>query len=143
MAAQVETAITTLAPPVPMAQRQAVRLGGVQGVSPEAARLLTLALRSEFRQAGIPVVETVKDSLVLAGKIERSDLGAEGEEVRIAWTLAQPDGEQVGTVNQTNRLPKGQLEGRWPSIVGAVAAGAVDGLLDIIEAVEATRRKGG
>lgn len=143
IAAQVDTAITTLAPPVPMAQRQTVRLAGVQGVPQEAARLLTVALRREFRQAGIPVVEGAKDSLVLAGRVERTDLGPEGEEVRIAWTLAQPDGEEVGTVNQTNRMPKGQLDGRWPSIVGAVAAGAVDGLLDIIEAVEATRRKGG
>jgi len=143
LAAQVDGAIATLAPPVPAAQRQSVRLAGVQGIPPEAARLLTQALRSEFRQAGVPVLESGKDSLVLAGRVERTDLGAGGEEVRIAWTLTQSDGEEVGTVNQTNRLPKGQMEGRWPSIAAAVAAGAVDGLLDIIEAVEATRRKGG
>lgn len=143
LAQQVDAAIANLAPAIPTAVRQSVRLGAVEGVAPEAARLLSVAMRAELKRVGVPVVESGNDSLILRGKIQRTDLGADGEEVQIAWTLAQPDGEEVGTVGQSNRLPRGQLDGRWPAIVGVVAAGAVDGLLDIVEAVEAQRRRGG
>lgn len=140
LASQVEAAMATLQPAMPAAVRQTVRLGAVAGVSPEAARFLGIALQAELKRAGVPVVETDPEALLLSGNVKRTDVGGGNEEIEIAWVVAQPSGEEIGTIGQRNRVPKGQIDGRWPAVAGAVAAGAVDGILDIVEAVEAARR---
>jgi hypothetical protein len=139
LTAQVDVAMTQLARPAAVERRQAVRLGPVDGVDPEAARLLGLALTAELRRVGVPVAEAA-DALVLSGKVNRTDVGGGAEEVEIAWTVAQPDGEEVGTIGQSNRLPKGQIDGRWAAVAGVVAAGVADGILDIVDAVAASRK---
>lgn len=140
LAGQVEAAMATLQPAMPGAVRQTVRLGPVAGVSPEAARYLGIALQAELKRAGVPVVEADPGALLLSGNVKRTDVGGGAEEIEIAWVVAQPSGEEIGTIGQRNRLPKGQIDGRWPAVASAVAAGAVDGILDIVEAVEAARK---
>jgi hypothetical protein len=140
LASQVETAMAALTPALPAATRQAVRFGPVAGVGPEAARFLGMALQAELKRAGIPVVEAGPEALLLNGNVKRTDIGDGSEEIEINWTVAQPSGEEIGTIGQRNRLPKGQIDGRWPAVAGVVAIGAADGILDIVEAVEAARK---
>jgi hypothetical protein len=140
LARQVETAVAGIGRPAPAERRLAVRLGPVDGVSAEAARLLGLALQAELRRAGVPVVLAGADALVLTGRVNRTDVGGGAEEIEIAWTVAQPDGGEIGTIGQSNRLPKGQIDSRWAAVAGAVATGLADGILDIVEAVEASRK---
>jgi len=140
LAGQVESAMAALTPAMPGAVRQAVRLGPVAGVSPEAARYLSTALQAELKRAGVPVVESGPEALLLSGNVKRTDVDGGNEEIEIAWTVAQPSGEEIGTIGQRNRLPKGQIDGRWPAVAGIIAVGASDGILDIVEAVEAARK---
>jgi len=142
IAGQVDAAAAEITPAAPAGQRASIRLTRVEGVSADADRLLGIALKAELRRVGIAVAER-DDSLVLKGRIDRKDLGAEGEEVKIAWTVEQPNGQEIATIGQNNRLPRGAIDNRWPAIVGAVAAGAVDGIKDIVEAVETARARGG
>ena len=122
----------------PGRQRQGVRLLAVEGLPAEADRVLRLAMKAELRRLGIPVVEEGEDALALRGKVSRSAAGAE-EELAIAWTVATPAGEDIASVNQQNRLPKGQIDGRWASIAGAVAAGAVEDIAGVVQAWETQR----
>lgn len=69
----------------------------------------------------------------LKGKVTLTDAGAQ-QQVDIAWVVTDAEGGTLGTVSQRNRVPTGQLDGKWGDVAYAVAMSAADGLMQVLQA---------
>lgn len=117
---------------------QSVAIWPVDGAPGDGRLSLTRALTAALRVRGIAVAEIGDaDSFVILGGIEVTATDG-GELVDIRWSLLRPDGREVGTVNQSNVVSSGTLDGPWGEIAYAVADGAAEGLLALLRTPEAT-----
>jgi hypothetical protein len=71
------------------------------------------------------------DSLLLLGSVRTSDR-AEGELVRIHWSVINEEGHEIGSVTQSNVVPSGTLDGSWGEIADVVADGGADGVMALL-----------
>lgn len=94
------------------------------------ARAVVLALKAER----IPIIDTAEANLIVTPRIEVAPAPDQNEDVMISWILTTPDGLEIGRVSQENRIPKGQLDGRWGAIAVAIADGAAQGIADLARA---------
>jgi len=64
------------------------------------------------------------------------------QEVRLGWSMSWSDGREVGRVDQANVVPAELLAGGWGPIAAEAAAGAADGIVDLVlKARRELRRK--
>lgn len=94
------------------------------------AQAMSLALASR-KLALIPDHQTT--DLSVLGRVAVTPAGAE-EQVEISWTVYDVDGHELGDISQSNRVPKGTLDGRWGEIAGIVANYGADGIASLIDA---------
>jgi len=104
---------------------------------------LERALRTALVDYGLRVsAEAARsDGLLVSGEVNVSKLPGSRERVDLAWMVREPDGDQVGTVNQTSEIQAGLLDRRWGEIAAAVADGAASGIAALVERVESQRRE--
>ena len=102
------------------------------------ARAVTLALGAER----VPVLATGEGELFVTSRIEIVPAPDNTEDVNITWILSKPDGPEIGRVAQRNRIPAGQLNGRWGAIAVAIADGAADGIAGLARAYRDARAAG-
>ncbi len=116
-----------------------VAVMSVDGAPGDGNRSLTQALRLALNQHGIALAEGLEDdTLVILGTVHMTPRGAH-EDVAIHWSLIAPDGEELGSISQENRLAAGTLDGPWGEIAGAIAIAAADGLRDLLDALNQQR----
>ena len=122
----------------PRGPPQSVAIWPVDGAPGDGRVSLTNALAAALRLRGIAVAALSEaDSFVILGGMETTPVG-DREQIEIRWSLVRPDGREVGTVGQSNVVPKGTLDGSWGEIAFAIADGAAEGLLALLRAPEAT-----
>ncbi len=98
---------------------------------------LTQALADTLRLRGVDVAAIDQNvTFFVSGGITVSTV-AGGERVDIVWWLLRSDGQEVGTVKQSNVLTPGALEGAWEDIAYVIAEGAADGILALLKRPEA------
>jgi hypothetical protein len=106
----------------------------------DGGKTLPSALRSELRAAGLNVVDApAGTALTIAGSVQLSDLDAERQLVSLSWLVRAPDGQEIGRIDQSNPVPRGQLEGGWGGIAYAAASGAADGVIPLLDDYRASR----
>ena len=71
------------------------------------------------------------DSLLLLGSV-RTSVRAEGQLVRIHWSVINNEGHEIGSVTQSNVVPFGTLDGSWGEIADVVADGGADGVMALL-----------
>ncbi len=117
-------------------------------IAPEAgAELpdpLRRALETVLANQGLDVVPQAEPShLHVFGGAEIGAVRAGLREVRLSWSMSWSDGREVGRVDQANVVPAELLAEGWAPIAAEAAAGAAEGLLDLVlKAHMALRRKG-
>jgi hypothetical protein len=94
------------------------------------ARAVDLALRAER----IRIVEKDRADLIVTPRIEVAPAPDQSEDVKLSWIVSTPDGVEIGRVDQENRIPEGQLDGRWGAVAVAIADGAAQGIADLARA---------
>jgi hypothetical protein len=88
-----------------------------------------------LRREGIAVVE--EGAARVEGKVTLHDLEeADLEEVRIAWVVKNPAGQELGVIEQRNKIPKGKLSGAWGAEAYYVAEGGAMGIADLLSRVK-------
>ncbi len=93
---------------------------------------LARAVEAALRLRGVRIAETVEvDAFVVAGSVSVSP-GPGRQRIDIHWVLIRPDGIEVGSVNQSNTLPAGSLDGPWGEVAVAIADGAAEGLAALL-----------
>lgn len=100
-------------------------------------RAVELALKAER----LPIVDTGEGDLAVVSRIEVVPAPDNSEDVSITWILLKADGSEIGRVAQENRIPAGQLNGRWGAIAVAIADGAADGIARLARAYRDARAR--
>lgn len=97
---------------------------------------LTRALMETLRLRGVEVTATDQNvTYFVSGGVTVTAV-AGGERIDIVWGLLRADGQEVGTVDQSNVITPGTLDGAWGDVAYAIAEGAVDGILALLKRPE-------
>lgn len=105
--------------------------------SVSVARALRSAL---FRENFSILRDPDDDAFAIRGSIKLREVGSQ-DEVTIEWAVLDPGGRVLGSVNQGNFVPHGQLSGPWGEIATAVAEGGAAGIAQILRAIDAEAKK--
>ena len=99
-----------------------------------AARVLPLALEAELLKRDLPIGQDGRsDAVIIVCDIELSRPVGVWQVVTITWRVVEAvTGEELGRIDQQNRVPKGSLDDRWDDVAGPIAEGAADGIADLI-----------
>lgn len=114
-----------------------VALRPIAGAPGDGDESLRKAMQYFLGRHAINVVSEYDDpAAIVAGEVNVRQVGPKQQDVRVDWTVYAPDGRRLGTVGQSNRIPAGQLDGKWGDIAFAIAEGAVQGLGELFEQLE-------
>ncbi len=117
----------------PAADGEALAVNPVTGAPGDGNRALLRAMMAALRAAGAPVTEDASAAqLALTGTVRVDPADGDRQRVRIVWTVATADGEELGTASQDSDVPAGSLDGPWGAVADDVAAAAVPGIAQIV-----------
>ena len=122
-------------PPEEMPKLTIVAIDGAPGVG---GRALASALEYHLKQAGFIVSDTVADQgALILGRVSLTPSKVPGaalsrETLAFAWTVMRPDGNEIGTIEQANDIPKGMLDQPWGDLAYIIAEGAAEGIVDLL-----------
>jgi hypothetical protein len=106
----------------------------VDGAPGDGAVTLKAALERALRRAGFRVLpELREDSLVVSGAVRIRPAGTGREHITIGWSVLDQDGAELGQVNQENVIAAGLLDGPWGEVARQIAAGALEGITEVVE----------
>lgn len=99
------------------------------------------ALMRELLAAGLPMAEIINsEDLLVFGDIELGPDRGGVQMIEIIWyVIRASDNQELGQINQGNRIQTGSLNGPWGPTANAIAKGAAVGLLELLEQVEQIR----
>ena len=60
------------------------------------------------------------------------------QSIAVDWSVIEPGGAEIGTISQANSIPAGALDGPWGDIAFAIASGAAEGILTLLDRLAAT-----
>jgi hypothetical protein len=107
----------------------------VTGAPGDGGSTLTRAMSYVLNRAHVALVQKSgdKESFVLTGNVKLSPPEAGKQQVKVSWVLRQPNGAEIGRIDQQNAVPAGSLDGPWGDIAFAVARAAAPGVVALIE----------
>lgn len=109
-------------------------LRSIEGAPGDGARALRRALSHHLRRRGSRVATSAEDkAIVVAGSVEVAAAKKGRQGVMIVWRVTAPDGRELGKIRQANTVPANMLNRRWGDIAFAIAAGAGDGIVDLLQ----------
>ncbi len=110
-----------------------VTVTGVRGSPGKGNSELAHAMRSALEKAGWPVYDKPRpDALNIAGRVDLSKPAGATQKVALAWTVTSPDGKNLGTIRQANKVPAGSLDGGWGQTAGYAAQAGAEGIFELV-----------
>lgn len=110
----------------------------VVGPNGEVDETLTGAIKAQLRRrsialAGVPGPRDV----TVEGAVSLDPLEPGWQQVALVWrVVGAADGQELGKVDQGNRIPEGTLDDGWGPSTSLVAAGAAEGISQILQELE-------
>lgn len=98
---------------------------------------LAQALAEELGKAGLPLASHpgARD-LLIDCQVTLGPTGGYWREIKLTWAVNNArNGQELGRIDQSNRVPAEQLEGSWGPLSSAIAQGAAAGILDLLDQV--------
>jgi hypothetical protein len=87
----------------------------------------------ELKIAELPVVaEPGEKDLLVSGAISIERQADGNDIVTVMWHLLEPDGRELGKVEQQNRVVAGSVEGNWGRSAALIARAAAPGIIDLL-----------
>ena len=115
----------------------------VDGAPGDGHASLSRAMRRALAAHGLESTKMLENAdFVVLGSVYVADMTDSNDQQSIAvdWTVMSPDGKRIGTVNQSNTIAKGTLDGAWGPVAHAVAGNGADGIIAMLERVGAIDR---
>jgi hypothetical protein len=110
-----------------------VRLAPLSGLPGDGDTALAAAMGRQLLRGGLSLSDGNAD-FVIRGQANLLP-GAPGEEVlAVSWVVVGRGGEELGRATQQGAIPKGRLAGPWGGLANDIAAGGVDGVVEIVRA---------
>lgn len=112
----------------------------VDGAPGDGNVALKRMVEASLKERGLRIAGAMEeDALVLLGSVAIDPLpGKPQERVTVRWSVIRLDGREIGTVEQSNPVPAGALNGNWGQVAYLVAEAAADGIVQLVR--EAARR---
>ncbi|MCF8467493.1 MAG: hypothetical protein K9G33_08845 [Sneathiella sp.] len=109
----------------------------VKGAPGDGAESLAAAIQEELVKLGLDVLPTEKGAnFIVRGKADLSPPKFETQIIQLTWSLERRNGEQVGKVQQRNRIKAGSLNGAWGATAFMAAKGGADGVYNLLKKSE-------
>lgn len=109
-----------------------VHLGPVDGAPGDGREALATALVAALDLRGIRVAAEDTEAPLITGTVTVTPV-PNGEHLAIRWAVLNPDGSEIGAVEQENDVLPGKLDGRWGPLAYDIATGAAAGLEDLLK----------
>ncbi|MBM3626542.1 MAG: hypothetical protein FJX21_01860 [Alphaproteobacteria bacterium] len=128
-----ETVVAQLNPAGgPAAPMPAMAVARIAGLPAAQASILERAMAGALRRARMTVTDAPGErDVVLAGSVDFAERPRDHVALDILWKVFGTDGKEIGQLRQRNEIPGAALQRGWPEIAGAIADGAVDGIVEI------------
>ncbi len=119
-------------PGFPRARLVVLPLHGTPG---DSAVSLSRALEAELLAAGFPVAEEIsEEDLLVLGDVTLGPPQEGVQDVTVTWLVVSAQGgAELGEIAQRNRVPAGSLDGPWGPVARAIARGAAEGVIDLLD----------
>ncbi|NMM43252.1 hypothetical protein HH303_02100 [Rhodospirillaceae bacterium KN72] len=116
---------------------------GVRGAPGDGDRALGRAMGAVLKRAGIDIQKDPDAADVqLAGTVSVEPINEAAEKVDIHWVVMDRDGNIVGSLTQSNAVPKGALDDRWGQAAYDAAFANVDAIQAILDRMAEMRSLG-
>ena len=113
-----------------------VQLGPVDGAPGDGREALATALIAALDLRGIRLAPADAEVPLITATVTVTP-SRNGERLAIRWAVLNPDGSEIGAVEQDNEILAGKLDGRWGPLAYDIAAGAAAGLEDLLKSAPA------
>ena len=117
-------------------QRQSVviAIGSIKGVNATNEKIIRTEIAEILEQHKRRLNNKIPEILLLKLKIQNIPLTNFNERIIVVWTLTSQNGYEIGNVKQENVVEKMRLDNNWAEISKQIARGAIDGIIDLVEA---------
>jgi hypothetical protein len=123
------------APPgAPQQQQVKVMVAPVTGAPSDGNRQLFSGMRRALGSNKIVVIDRAgADTFTVVGKVDLTQIDERAARLVIKWVLKDPQGRDVGELEQANNVPMAAVRGSWAGFGDVVGMAAVEGILELLE----------
>ncbi len=111
----------------------------VVGAPGDGSRSLAAALRNELMRNGVKPAPPGSPAYRVEGRVKMGAQQSGQQPIKIDWVVKDPNGKNLGTVSQENKIPAGSLDGQWGGTATAAAVAATQGILKLLPSQTASR----
>ena len=124
-------------------QRQSavISIGAIKGLTAEKGEVIRSKIVKILEQRKHRLSNKIPETLVLKATIQNIFLNKFSEKIIVTWTLTSQNGFEIGNVKQENIVGKVRLDNNWAEISNQIVRGAIDGILDLVQAYSASKRQ--
>jgi len=121
-------------PPAPAPPQIKVMVGAITGAPSDGNTQLFSGMRRALGSNKIVVIDkAASDTFTVTGTVSLAPIDDRSLQLTVKWTLKDPSGKEVGTIEQSNPVAISATRGSWAGFGDIVASAAVDGVLELLE----------
>ena len=122
-------------------QSVVISIGAIKGLTAEKEKIIRSKIARILEQRKHRLSNKIPETLLLKATIRNIFLSKISEKIIVTWTLTSQNGFEIGNVKQENIVGKVRLDNNWAEISNQIARGAIDGILDLVQAYSASKRQ--
>ena len=122
-------------------QSAVISIGAIKGLTAEKEKIIRSKIAKILEQRKHRLSNKIPEKLLLKATIQNIFLSRFSEKVIVTWTLTSQNGFDIGNIKQENIVEKVRLDNNWAEISNQIARGAIDGILDLVQAYSASKRQ--
>lgn len=122
-------------------QSAVISIGAIKGLTADKEKIIRSKIAKILEQHKHRLSNKIPEKLLLKATIQNIFLSKFSEKIIVTWTLTSQNGFDIGNIKQENIVEKVRLDNNWAEISNQIARGAIDGILDLVQAYSASKRQ--
>ncbi len=122
-------------------QSAVISIGAIKGLTAEKEKIIRSKIARILEQRKHRLSNKIPEKLLLKATIQNIFSSKFSEKILVTWTLTSQNGFEIGNIKQENIVEKVRLDNNWAEISNQIARGAIDGILDLVQAYSASKRQ--
>jgi hypothetical protein len=112
-------------------------IGPVEGIAAHEAERLQVALRQSLRRLGSGVAaQRSAESLVASARVTLTPLVDQRMEVAIVWVVADPNGTEIGRIDQASPFAAAAVRDHWNRLALDAGLAAAAGMIEMVSRID-------
>jgi hypothetical protein len=95
----------------------------IAGAPGDGAKSLSIAIRRQLVSRGVAITGVLIGAYRVQAFVALGQASNRQQPVHIEWTVTDPFGKSLGSVEQFNEVPEGLLDGAWRTLAQQAAGG--------------------